>query len=449
MGSATSQADRQDFAPRPERAMQDRAGTGPNREIRLRRIRNRLVTDAVLRLVLMGFFLLVLSITMGPALAPHRTSFALYAVVFLVIPGLAIKWWNWNEARGAVSEMWAFGELNFKQVSKLLTGRKTIQADVLDARLYIDVMHGQIGDSLAESEREVMKVIEEIGTLSRNANEQREHIGRSIESGKALTEGTHARVEKSKETIGALEAQLGDQMAELRSNFARIEGLAREVHELTPLIKVITSIAQQTSLLALNAEIEAARAGNAGRGFGVVANEVRKLSVNSTRAASDISEKINSTWKKVNLEMAGAKVSLERFENDRGMQVLVEGLSEMQREFTKNGELLLDVIGGVDTSYADCVIRLSTALGHIQFQDVMRQRMEHVQEALVEMCGHLELLANKPDEPDWDGELDQTFKTLLDAHLGRYRMASQAMTHLAISGGPVEGDHSHPSIELF
>lgn len=136
----------------------------------------------------------------------------------------------------------------------------------------------------------------------------------------------------------------------------------------------------------------------------------------------------------MNLEMAGAKVSLERFENDRGMQVLVEGLSEMQREFTKNGELLLDVIGGVDTSYADCVIRLSTALGHIQFQDVMRQRMEHVQEALVEMCGHLELLANKPDEPDWDGELDQTFKTLLDAHLGRYRMASQAMTHLAISG---------------
>jgi hypothetical protein len=53
----------------------------------------------------MGFFLLVLSITMGPALAPHRTSFALYAVVFLVIPGLAIKWWNWNEARGAVSEI--------------------------------------------------------------------------------------------------------------------------------------------------------------------------------------------------------------------------------------------------------------------------------------------------------------------------------------------------------
>jgi methyl-accepting chemotaxis protein len=121
----------------------------------------------------------------------------------------------------------------------------------------------------------------------------------------------------------------------------------------------------------------------------------------------------------------------------------------MQREFSKNGELLLDVIAGVDSSYEECVRRLSTALGHIQFQDVMRQRMEHVQEALVEMCGHLELLARKPDDPNWDGELDQTFKKLLEAHLGRYKMTSQMRTHLAVSGGSVKGDHSRPPIELF
>jgi len=44
------------------------------------------------------------------------------------------------------------------------------------------------------------------------------------------------------------------------------------------------------------------------------------------------------------------------------------------------------VISGVDASYQESVNRLSKALGHIQFQDVMRQRLEHVQEALREMC---------------------------------------------------------------
>ena len=125
-------------------------------------------------------------------------------------------------------------------------------------------MHGQIGDSLAESEREVMKVIEQIGILNAQASEKRAHIGHSIQSGKALTESTHQRVESNREIIAALEMQLEEQNTEMHSNFERIEGLAGEVRALTPLIKVITSIAQQTSLLALNAEIEAARAGKRG-----------------------------------------------------------------------------------------------------------------------------------------------------------------------------------------
>ncbi len=131
------------------------------------------------------------------------------------------------------------------------------------------------------------------------------------------------------------------------------------------------------------------------------------------------------------------------------MRLLIEGLGEMQLEFRNNSALLLDVISGVDASYQECVSRLSTALGHVQFQDVMRQRMEHVQEALVEMCSHLEQLAEKPDDPDWDGTLDQTFKSLLDAHVGRYRMVSQTMTHFAAAGGTLVSEPSRPAIELF
>jgi len=218
---------------------------------------------------------------------------------------------------------------------------------------------------------------------------------------------------------------------------------------LTPLIKVITTIAQQTSLLALNAEIEAAHAGSAGRGFAVVALEVRKLAVLSTQAAADIAAKINATCKRVDEEMSSAQASLEQHEASSAMSHLATDLGEMQLEFCKNSQLLLEVITEVDANYAESVTRLAEALGHIQFQDVMRQRMEHVQGALVEMRDHLLQLAERPDRPGWDGLFDTTFKTLLESHLNSYKMASQTVTHLAVAGGSSESDHSRPAIELF
>ncbi len=327
--------------------------------------------------------------------------------------------------------------------------RAAMRDELKDSQPYVDVMHHQIGDSLAESEREVVKAIEQIGILNEKANQQREHIAHSIKSGRKLTESTYLRVENNKQIIAAIDMQFATQIDEFRSNFKRIEGLANEVGALTPLIKVITSIAQQTNLLALNAEIEAARAGSAGRGFAVVAFEVRKLAVSTTRAAADIGARINTTCKRVNEEMAEARESLQEHEASDAMSHLVADLSVMQSEFARNGQLLLDVITEVDANYEESVSRLTQALGHIQFQDVMRQRMEHVQEALVQLRDHMLYLKDRPCDPVWDGTLDMTFKAMLADHLKKYRMASQTITHLHVAGGKDTQDHSRPAIELF
>jgi len=310
-------------------------------------------------------------------------------------------------------------------------------------------MHEQIGDSLAESEAEVLKVIGEIGVLNSKANRQRENIAQSIRSGQELTDSTHLRVESNKQTIAAIEMQMEAQTDEFRNNFGRIQSLSGDVRALTPLIKVITSIAQQTSLLALNAEIEAARAGSAGKGFSVVAFEVRKLAVSSTKAAADIGDKITATCKRVESEMAAAHASLEQHEASSAMKHLVAELGKMQEEFSRSSDLLLEVITEVDANYAESVHRLTEALGHIQFQDVMRQRMEHVQSALREMRDHLQYLMETRLNTDKDENLDATFKSLLANHLTKYRMASQHLTHQAVAGGTGAGDHSRPSIELF
>ena len=147
--------------------------------------------------------------------------------------------------------------------------------------------------------------------------------------------------------------------------------------------------------------------------------------------------------------MAQAQASLERHVASSAMSHLIADLGEMQTEFCNNSKLLLEVITEVDANYEESVTRLSEALGHIQFQDVMRQRMEHVQEALMEMRDHLLRLAERPDRPGWDGLFDTTFKGMLESHLKSYKMASQTSTHLAIIGGNTGSDLSHSAIELF
>jgi methyl-accepting chemotaxis protein len=111
--------------------------------------------------------------------------------------------------------------------------------------------------------------------------------------------------------------------------------------------------------------------------------------------------------------------------------------------------LQLDIISDVEAGHQESVSYLLEAMGHIQFQDVLRQRMEHVQVALVEMREHLLQLGNLPDRPGWDGLFETTFKMLLEDHLSKYHMASQTITHLSVSGGNLGGDHSRPAIELF
>jgi methyl-accepting chemotaxis protein len=416
---------------------------------RLEPIRKRLLVQIAFGVVCNLLLWLCLCFGLGPDFASRRLQVTGLFFLLILLPGTIFMRMNWTGARRAVSEMWAFGTLNFEDISRQLVACKMAQAEVKDAEPYINVMREQIADSLTESEREVLQAIEQIGLLVERSSLQKERIAQSIQSGKALTESTHLRAENNKQIVAAIEMQMDEQAHELRGEFERVQKMASEVRSLTPMIKVITSIAQQTSLLALNAEIEAARAGTAGRGFAVVAFEVRKLSVSSTKAAADIAAKINATSERVDRELAEARTSLEKQEASGAMSHLVTDLAGMQAEFNKNSSLLLDVITEVDESYAENVQRLSDALGHIQFQDVMRQRMEHVRDSLTEMRDHLNEMCKRAENADSDAPLEATFKSMLDDHLGKYRMAIKTATHMSIAGGKNNQDHSRPAIELF
>ena len=126
-----------------------------------------------------------------------------------------------------------------------------------------------------------------------------------------------------------------------------VKELGRSSDQIGEIISVIDDIADQTNLLALNAAIEAARAGEQGRGFAVVADEVRKLAERTTKATKEIAGMI----KKIQSDTTGAVQSME------------EGTQEVERgiELADKAGTSLKEIVGVSQKVTDMVTQIAAA----------------------------------------------------------------------------------------
>jgi methyl-accepting chemotaxis protein len=318
-----------------------------------------------------------------------------------------------------------------------------VQSEVKDATPYIDNMCQQISGVQEDVEQGVMAVIEQVSAMHAQSSQQMERINQSISNGIALSNAT----ERQAEIIAVLEAQLQSRVNELQDNFERSQSLSVEIVALKPLVGVIATIAKNTNLLALNAAIEAAHAGESGRGFTVVATEVRKMSDETAAVAAEIASNISAAAEKVAAEMADVSPEYQRSTSD--LRQLIDDLASMQQQFSSTSQLLMGVMHGVESGHNEMIERLSQVLGHIQFQDVMRQRLEQVQGALLEMNEHLQGVTSKLIDPTWDGMIEITFKDRLANHRNHYVMASQDATHHSVVGGKALSDQGLPAIELF
>ncbi len=133
-------------------------------------------------------------------------------------------------------------------------------------------------DQAATAVNEMTAAVEEVARNAVSASQSTQDSQRSAKIGQERVTQTIASIEKLSATV----QQTG----------VEVEGLAKQAQDIARVVEVIRSIAEQTNLLALNAAIEAARAGEQGRGFAVVADEVRALAHRTQSSTQEIEQMI-------------------------------------------------------------------------------------------------------------------------------------------------------------
>ena len=253
--------------------------------------------------------------------------------------------------------------------------------------MLIPVMTNQLTEVVEQTETAALDIGERFMNIVKRAR---------VQSGKAS--GAFERfsgTRKEDSLIDLSKSALSDVIVSLKSatdtskqTMDYVKSIVQSMGDIKHTVAEIEYIADQTNLLALNAAIEAARAGEHGRGFAVVADEVRKLSSRSNDAA----EKIQKLIKDVDSQIGEIYTNTEKSTNytlqkssDAGM-VVDETLNRVDSVMASTKIDLDELIRETESLAVD----ISKIVTSMQFQDITRQRIEHVVEPLMSFKEELE-----------------------------------------------------------
>ena len=159
------------------------------------------------------------------------------------------------------------------------------------------------------------------------------------------------------------------------------EEVLSEVQAVHDSVSQINKINSRTNLLALNAKIEAAHAGAAGRGFSIVANEVRELAMHTNTVSTELRSRINRVQTVLGesfdllKEIATIDLADENIFTNERVQMIVQGLINQHSQFT-------DALGDASATTERVTDEINSAVVRMQFQDRATQSIENLRSIL-------------------------------------------------------------------
>jgi methyl-accepting chemotaxis protein len=269
-----------------------------------------------------------------------------------------------------------------QQVSAMDSVVQPVSAQLHTHAQIIPVLANQLKEVTEQTEQAALDMGDKFMGIVSRARRQAEEASGAL-SGLGDTEGDSSLINATRRTFGEVMSSLEMLTTAAVETRKDMEVITRDAESIRKIVTEIEYIAQQTNLLALNAAIEAARAGEAGKGFSVVADEVRKLSDRSNSAA----DKIKKLIAKIESDMGSIYQKTEKSAEENMAKSLDAGMA-VDETLAALETVMNDAKGrlsGLKIDTESLAKDISSIIVSMQFQDITRQRIEHVIEPLLKI----------------------------------------------------------------